>query len=216
MSATFRAVGTTSAAVNTTVNVTKPAGTVTGDVVIAIIAAQTAVATMTPGISGWTLANGAPGTLGGAVDSWTFYRIAEGGDPGTYTFTADIAADYFSRATAYQDAAAVNASAFSTSGVTTTPAATGVTTTVDGCTIVAIFFALGSHGTTTAASGFTNRYTDGDEAVMDMVQLSAGATGTVTPSFSDSDQWWMSVLALEPVTAGGAPYNNRVGLLGIY
>jgi hypothetical protein len=179
---------------------------------VAILATESTITTMTPVESGWTLASGAPLTLGG-VKSWVYVRFVLGGDPSTYTFTPNTTANWFSRGFSYSDAAAINATQFSTSGVTTTPSATGVTTTVDGCTIVATFFALGSHGTTTAASGFTNRFTDGDEAYMDMVQTSAGATGTVTPTFSDSDQWWMSVIALEPAGGGGdeQPIVKRLG-----
>jgi hypothetical protein len=205
MPATYKAINGGASAVNTSITVTPHASTVVGDILIAIMATESSITSVTPDQSGWTLATGAPLTIS-SVKSWTYIRFVAGGDPGTYTFTPNTTANWFSRGITWENASAINVTQFSTSGaVTTTPSATGVTTTVDGCTIIATFFAFGSHGSTTAASGFTNRFTDGDEAYMDMVQTTAGATGTVTPTFSDSDQWWMTVIALEPVVVGGTP-----------
>jgi hypothetical protein len=203
MPATYRTTGAMVSGSSATPSFAKPVGTVTGDIMIAVFAAPTSSGTLTPDQSGWTTVTGAPGVLG-SKNGWYLYRTVGAGDPATYTFTLTSSGGWDARPIVYQDASGVDAAQFSTSGLTTTPSATGVTTSVPGCTIFAGYFALGGSGTPTAASGYTLRIGDGDEAYMDKVQASAGATGTVTPSFSADDEFWMAVIALAPLASGGA------------
>jgi len=205
MPASYRTSGAMVSGSSATPSFAKPAGTATGDIMIAVFASSTSSGNLTPDQSGWTVVSGAPGALG-SKDGTYLVRTVAADDPSTYTFTLDVSGSWDARPIVYQDSSGVNATQFSTVTGTSTPAATGVTTSVDGCTIFAGYFALGGSGTATAASGFTMRITDGDEAYMDMVQTSAGATGTVTPSFTDPDDFWMATIALAPAGTPGAVF----------
>ena len=82
----FRAAASSGQATGATITVTKPAGTITGDVMLASITVVSNTSTVsTP--AGWTLLLSTNQTGTNTSRLYTFYRIALAGEPGSYAWT---------------------------------------------------------------------------------------------------------------------------------
>jgi hypothetical protein len=176
-----------------------PAGTEAGDFLLTIVGIAFQFPETNPAPSGWTLLI----DEGGSADLLVYYRVADGTEPSTYTFT-------------FGDARRTKAAMFRFTGVDTTtpidatgttndnfpnPDAPSVTTTVDGALIVRIL-ALWDQ-TATPPSGHTERYYSSTSSyttlsMADETQTTAGATGTAVWSQSNYASNAVATVALRP------------------
>ncbi len=188
----------------TSIVVSKPAGVVTNDVLIAAVTVD-----QTPTISppaGWTLVRS---DANGTIQTQAIYWHAAGGsEPATYTFTfggavnsavAGIAAYSGVNTTTPIDVSSGQANATSTS--VTAPS---VTTTVANAMIVGIF-GLDNDASFTPPAGMTERWDvdvqgvndEGSEGA-DVVKATAGATGAKVATATVSDTSIGQLVALKP------------------
>lgn len=172
----------------TTVTIAKPAGTASGDVLVALIVASTSstAPTITPP-SGWvavgTFANGPSKTAG----VWT--RAAGGSEPANYAWTSSVAMNQaagvvlrYAPQSPTQSPGAVDATAMG-SGVASPGVAPSVSATGDNDTLISLFTANVTAGS--GVSGMTQRAAIAPVGSVtayayDELLTAAGATGTRT------------------------------------
>ena len=148
--------------------------------------------------TGWTSIN--QGTSpGGASTLGVWYRVADGTESSTYTFTwtgDQEAAGSISRYVGVDTSDPIDGSGVST-GTSTAPTAPSVTTSNADSVVLRIFGSDGSE-TVTAPSGTTERFdlrssaTAGDAtttAGADASQATAGASGTAAFTLGSSQEW---------------------------
>ncbi len=131
---------TFSTAAAATYNIAKPAGTVDGDLLIAVVGTQAIAASGVSTPSGWTLIDG---QLGGTnvPGLYTFSRVASG-EPASYTFS-ELASGSVSwiatimRIGGFDTTTPVNARGTPAAGSAADPVAPSVTTTVANCLKIA-------------------------------------------------------------------------------
>lgn len=126
-----------------TITVLTPAGTVSGDVLLASIAVVSITSTVaTP--AGWTLVQNTPQSSGNKTRLYTFYRVAGGSEPGSYAWTFSGANSGAVAALASFSGADISASPIDASAAQTTSDASfnhtapSVTTTVAGDMLVTV------------------------------------------------------------------------------
>jgi hypothetical protein len=203
----------------TSIAINKPAGTASGDVLLAglYVRGQGSTASATAP-AGWTLIRrtdlGNP--VGGLGSVLSYYKVAGGAEPTSYSWSFDssrralggIAAYTGVNTTTPVDASAGQGNSISSTAVT----APSITTSV-GNTMVVGLFGLFDFATFTPASGMTERwdFTVNNPAGMAFaatteLRSATGATGgrTVTSSFADTSIG--QLIALRP--AGGTPVNT--------
>lgn len=169
--------------------ISKPAGTVAGDVMIATI-----VATGNPTISltGWTSIVRTTGTTTAVME--TFRKTAGSSEPTDYTFTLSVASTAVGSITSYQgvdnttpvNVSGGNSTTLTTTGGVTNVTANSVTTTVANTFLIANF-AVSAKTSFTPPSGMTERFdtqsscgvlcTDVTGESTDVAQAASGATG---------------------------------------
>ena len=189
----------------------KPAGTASGDLLIAVLAFDHNVNPSAP--AGWTLIGDQNNSNYVTVAVW--YKIAGGSEPGSYTFTwsssdeEEKAVGAILRYTGAHATAPINASGFAT-GSSASPTAPDITTTTANTTVLRIFGAddddLPNPSSGTYPSGMTGRYAletsgggfDTSGAGADQTQAAAGATGTAVFSLALSEQWVAFTIAIAP------------------
>jgi hypothetical protein len=190
----------------------KPAGTASGDLMLALIVPNTDNLNETPP-SGWTKIEERTGA--GYVPGPTIYwKQAGGSEPSTYDWACTGV--FKGVILSYDNAdgtTPINAhSSASGGGATTSFVAPSVTTTVDGCTLVCFFVELDftGAGPYTPPSGMTERVDvveDGtsraDFEIADVLLGTAGATGTKTATATNSKNYWGASVAIAPSTGGG-------------
>lgn len=206
-----RAAGGTAA----NVTITVPAGTATGDLLVAAIAkADGSTAITPPNTAVWTtVSEGACDNTQTAATCrlGVFYHVVQAGDPGTYTFTWPASVRFYYDMLRYSgaDAAApFDASAVQVGPPDTSPAtAPTVTTSVSNALVMRIALAdTAANFTGTPASNRTNQNSGGAAngvtlAVSDAIQATAGATGTANFTMGGTPRTWRTVtVAFKPPT----------------
>lgn len=201
----------------TSVTVTKPAGTVADDILIAVVAWNSG-ATITPP-AGWTLLRT---DTDGALTHKTYYKVAGGSEGASYQWSFSAGADAAAAVAAYsggRTSSPINAHGGNADGDATVTAPS-ITTNKNNCKLVGLFAINGTTGigggagTWTPASGMTEREDSGGTTNVDVsveladeTQATAGASGsrtaTAAPTVLDSVG---ALLAIAPAnTAPNAP-----------
>lgn len=205
----FRSVATVNnGAGSTTVVITKPTGVVANDVMIAHIAVRGGTGvTITPP-AGWTLIDSLDNST--VYKSSTYYKVATGSEGSNYTFTFSIsrvAAGIISAYSGVDTAAPINADAVQFNAPATPLTSPSVTTTVNNAWVIASYTQPAAT-TFTAGSGMTLRDQDSGSTItgglQDVVQASAGATGTKTISSLDTSGSIGHTIALTPAPASSS------------
>jgi hypothetical protein len=186
---TYRAAQTATTAGATSLAINVPAGVQANDLLVAHIARAGNAAINTP--SGWTAAGGT--TNGNFIRQATYYRVASGSEPASYTWTwtgsqpaaGGMSAYYGVKGSSPLDVVGTAA----TANNTTTVSAPSLTTTTDDALVLA-FFASNSNSTYSTATGMTERHdvatTGMSLGTDDMSQATAGATGAKASTASVS------------------------------
>lgn len=200
-----------------TLAVPVPAGTVAGDVlVIGVHVGLSASVPANP--AGLTFISGASG--GPSFGSW--YRICDGTEPASYSFTVAAASSGTSRTySGVDNTTPINAQATpNRSAALATATASSITSTVNGCVLVWFSGITANNPTLTNPTGFANQQLN-DSATgsassgsCDKAQGTAGATGTVQGTWSIAGNNYAQVIALAPSAAVGSglpPHRLRVG-----
>lgn len=220
---TFRSSSTTNYASRDTLTITAPSGITNGDVMVAhVLWSGNAVTVTAP--SGWAqLGSTLTASDGGGfyLNSGIFTKTAAS-ESGSYVWTSSWNAgvmqgmiDVYSGANgtvnAYSSNWAINTG-------NTNADATGITTTVNGCMLIYTNFDWGdTFNNLTPPTGFTER----DEVNplvygADMLQSTAGATGTVThaTNSNSSNPRGAWLIALAPAAGGSGVTVNVTGQAG--
>lgn len=191
-----------------TLTVSVPAGTVSGDVLVVLVSV-TGASTVPATPSGLTLLDS--GSTGPSYAS--YYRVCDGTEPGSYGFTvtkraAAIAASY----SGVDNTNPINAHGAPNKVSTATATATSVTTTVNGCELVFASTVGTANETFTYPTGFVDQVLETSAnnntlVFCDESQATAGATGTITGTWSAANNNWSQIIALAPAS-GGTTYND--------
>jgi len=207
MAIAFRAIASTAYSAKTNTTVSKPTGTVDGDIMLATLMAgssvsQAATLAVTPP-AGWTLLGTTVSqTQGGGGFHGAFYvywkRASSEG--ASYDFTHSTLTTQ-ATVTSYSGCLASGSpvDVFSqNNGLTINSTGTGITTTV--ANTLLLYLAHNWTGTgLTPPSGMTERF-DGICYVSDEARPTAGATGNRTQIITDA-VWQVYMVALKPATA---------------
>lgn len=188
----------------------KPAGTASGDVLVAHVYCGSAAVTVT-GPAGWVKqARATSGTIPVEATVWTL--VAGGSEPTTYTWAAtggnytDVSIDGYTGVdnTTPMDAAAV-IQANASSGAPVSPSIT--TATANAWAVLGMFV---GNATITAPAGTSQRENfDSSMGEADILEASAGPTGTFAWTVAAAQVTVTSTVALRPV---GAPAGLPPGL----
>lgn len=195
--------------VNGTLTATEPAGTASGDVLIACLDEAGGVTAHT-GPAGWTpLEQSNYATLN--VNRGSVWFILRGGSAPSLTWSGPLAVltdiDIFTyRGSDQTTPIDVHTSAVRASS--TTPLSPSVTTNIANDVLLAILFNEEANSTVvTQPSGMTSRqdgFTVGDDIFMaDLTLGAAGATGTKQWTLDTGDATWAVALAIAPPSATG-------------
>src|SRR5687767_3827087 len=186
---TYRAAQTATTTGATSLAINVPAGVQTNDLLVAHIARVGNAAINTP--SGWTAAGGT--NNGNFIRQATYYRVASGSEPASYTWTwtgSQAAAGGMSAYYGVKGSSPLDVvGTATTANNTTTVSAPSLTTTTNDALVLA-FFASNSNSTYSTAAGMTERHdvatTGMSLGTDDMSQATAGATGVKTSTASVS------------------------------
>lgn len=215
---------------STTLTITKPTGTASGDLLFAACHYYGFDAGPTPP-SGWASIDYASETSPKILAGHrlhVFYKVAGGSEPSDYSWTG---VDYdIGAITCYSgaDATPLDVYIAQYNGTSSSMTAASITTTVDDALVIFAGAALNASTsiTATAPSGFTERVDYTGEAwryvyIADKTQASAGATGTATATLSGSYANWGALVSFKPAAGGGAsstiilPATRRGGFGGL-
>jgi MSHA biogenesis protein MshQ len=194
-----------------TINV--PAGTTTGDFMVAAIAAQPSSITTLQPPAGWTSLIRTDNGAGNTSAQQIFYRVANGAEPANYTWTFSQASTGAAGGIiSYIDVDTDNPFAATTVGNAvsgTSHTVNQTTTSADNAMLVAAY-SFASSMTYTSTSGMTGRVNESSLAVpdangislgmFDAVQAVAGLTGNKTATVTgNGDNGVAHLLALRPL-----------------
>lgn len=180
---------------------TKPSGVVSGNLLVAALAVyDSTTVTITPP-AGWSAAAPvARRTTGNVINIFTFYKIAGGSEPSTYTFTNSVSrytVGVIARYTGANATTPIDTNTSGNSGSGTTVTGTGITTTVANTRLICVTAGY-NYGSSTP-SGMTDRAAfDGVNHFFDQVAASAGSTGNRTGTQGGSDSWVAVMFAIRP------------------
>jgi hypothetical protein len=211
---TFVAVTATSDRNVFSMSITRPSGTTTNDVLIAVITVSRYGSISTP--SGWTLL--ADVRRPGSTWSLVYYRVAGGSEPASYTWTVDDVdegvAAIISTYRGVDTASPINASDFRSNTYGADMIAPSITTTVSNTHLVfigGIETAYSTSLTSTPPSGYTER---GDVAssgsgsdarqvayLADAAFYGSGATGEITATMAENWEPIAGLIALRPANS---------------
>lgn len=181
--------------------ITKPTGTVDGDILVAVIYHDTAI-TSVP--SGWTLIHT---TLNTANASSYWKRAASEGASYTWSHTSNYIGGSMAAYSGCLESGDPIDAASENSGTSDTLTWTGITTTVANAMLVGLIMKVSDVGVTaaTATSPLTNneRTDVQGTALYDGIQASAGSSGDKTVSLGGWIAWVGHLIALKPATGGG-------------
>jgi hypothetical protein len=200
----------------TTVVIPAPSGVLSGDVMIASVAARGNPNFTAP--AGWTLIR--LDINGFTLRQALYWKVATGSEPPSYTWTLSNSQAAAGGIVAYSGVDTTNpidvhSGAFSPSGATSSAVAPSVTTTVNGAMIVG-FFGVARNTGVTPPAGMTERfdvvanggtYPQAVESA-DVLQAAAGATGDKIATYSGTAQNVAQLLALRPMSGPGPPPNS--------
>ncbi len=211
----FRAVSFGSNNASTTsINLTRPTGTLTGDVMLALLDVRGTSTVTAP--AGWTLIR--TDTFTSSLRMHAYWRVATASDPASWTWTfsgSRLAAGAIHAYSGVDTASPIDASGGAPApAASVTATAPSITTTVPNTMLVA-FFANLADSTWTPPAGFTERadligtsptqFTSLLSA--DALRAAAGDTGPVSATASKSSGNAAQLIALRP--AGGPPPVNN-------
>lgn len=193
----------------TSINGSRPAGTASGDLLIAIMTTDGGGETLTaPG--GWTVVTG---NIGSNHTSRSWYKIAGASEPASYTFTVgsnEAMTIGILRLSGHDLASPINVFGIST-GASTSPTAPSVTTTVNDALILRYYgaddddYTGDDTGYPPAHTGIYRRQSGGTrechQGAAYTTQLSAGTTGTAAFSQNQGEQWSAVTIAIAPLPA---------------
>ena len=202
------ATATSGAATATSLTITRPAGTVQGDVLVAAIVVDGGTGVTVTPPAGWTLARSE--TQGTNLRTSVYTRPAGGSEPASYVFTLSAArkvAGSISAYTGVDTTTPVEANAGANSATAATLlTAPSVTTVSNHRTIVAVY-GLRSAASFTPGAGVTERAdvsTSGAPSVAvsvtDRNLAAAGSSGTTTATATVAGVSAVVTIALRPVT----------------
>lgn len=189
--------------------ISKPADVVAGDTMVAQFALRSVASSITVP-SGWNLIRNEQFTNG--IQSALYVKVAQATEPASYTWTSNSSARSGGGIVAYSGAAVspIDVQAGST-GVSTTPTAPSVTTTVNSGFLVT-FFVARQQSLASLPPGMTERWnlnTGGGAGSIgvgatDEPRPTAGATGTRAASIGSSFDWTGQSVAIKPAGAAQA------------
>lgn len=203
----------------TTILITKPTGTVSGNLLIALLVSVSGDASDMSG-SGWTHVATAPPSGANNIKVGILYLIAGGSEPADYTFTV-------SGTNAGRRGGIIRVSGFDSSTVSgATPATDGtsgstntsrnyaaVTTAVNDCLLVGCMGWNVNDATYTPDATLSNIYTINRHAGDSKAQAASGSSGTFTGSGNGSH--WTSLLwAVRPTPAAGTTWPGYLAPFG--
>ncbi len=208
---TFRSASSAANATATTLVLPTPAGVVSGDVLLASVAARGGPAITPP--AGWTLVRLDPN--GSTLRQAVYVHVAGGAEPATYTFTlasAQSASGGISAYTGVDPTTPIDAHGGQVAPTSTSISAPSITTSGPDRMLVG-FFATAVLTSVTPPAGQTERF---DQAVpstntfkitaaaADGIQAATGASGPRTATSANSGVNVGALVALRP-GAGGPP-----------
>lgn len=205
MAVAFRSSANSSGAV-ASLALAKPTGAVQGDVVVAAVNSVSG-GTVTPP-AGWTQL----GTeqVDSVVRTAFFWRLVGASDPSTYTFTSALATFMDSVQGAYSGTGLfVSGNAVSKATTATTFTTSAITTQFANALIVTAFVTQLNAVTWTPPSGMTERQDVNGLELNDVIQVSAGSTGTKAATASASTDAAYLICAIEEsptLTLGSGSY----------
>jgi hypothetical protein len=201
---------TTYATNTTSINVNVPAGTQEGHFMLAVVNFWGDLTLTAPG--GWTELHTQKVVAGGG-EARIFWRIASSSEPASYTWStsfADYSMAYIATYAGVDVSAPVNVSAIEANTSSTSAAQTAVTTTAANAMVLYVLSvddgpsAPTTSLTTTPPSGMTERidFASGWKCVYlaEVLQASAGTTGTKTATLSSAFRTVTALVALKPAS----------------
>lgn len=192
---------TQNAASGASLVIDKPTGTVSGDLMVAIMFNDRSSVTWT-GDTGWTeIAD-----QGTGVNARIAYKVATGSEGSAYTFTASSSSNICTGAIiTFRGAAYDTIGVISTSSASNVQTAGAITVGADGSVLLAAFANRGASRTySNQTSGLVSLVTDGDAtapsyAVFYQTNVAAGSTGTKSATVSSSSTAYSQFLmSLKP------------------
>ena len=213
---TIRSSATNTGASSTAVVGNLPAGTQSGDLLLAFVQIRTRSVTFTPP-TGWTEIYHFSSGSGPQATIAAFWYVAGGSEPSTYTWTASLAGTFQTLVVANTGLNTTSPPDVSATGfvsTTTTPAAPSVTTTVAN-DVLFCQYATDSTTSMTAATGQTVINTPTSQLMVSDSETiaSAGATGTRAAT-GTSLKYAVGTVAIQPAATGGATVNDVVATQG--
>lgn len=203
----FRGAAQTTAPNATTVTVPVPAGTVKGDVMIAIVGAKAESQTTVMAPAGWTvvLSNSDPANF----MTVTSYKRVASAEPVSYIWTINVASSVHAAIFSYSGVDTSNP--VDTSGgtvgsaETTTPTSPSITTTVGKAWVISLFVAGDPLTTITAPSGYASRQTSlanlGAGHADKALSSPPGATGPAVWTMDPATNWIAQQIAIRPAAS---------------
>jgi hypothetical protein len=222
-----------------TLIINKPTGVVAGDVMIVnIMKYDGTSAITTPSLSGWTLIAGSALSGSNLRYGGILYRVADGTEGASFTFTIGSGIDYAAGAiTAFSGVDVSGATPFDVSpGTISTPAGTATTLTVTSITTstanaAVIMFGMNSNSTPRTFSTFSTTSPGTLTEIYDYlgatyervgagwaIKSTAGSTGTSSLTLSGSSYLGGILIALKakvPTITGFSPTSGCQGATGI-
>ena len=188
MAATFRNANTTVSAASTTLVLTKPTGTTTNDLLIAVVSSNTYSTTLPSCLSpaGWLQVGFNFQNTGKKNPSFAFVRVAGGSEPSNYTFTLGGSAENLVGAiVAYSGCAGLDNSATGGAGTSLAGASQNPTivTTQPSETIVSLWTAYEDASPITVPTGVTSRATITGSASANSVLVGDSVGPTVAGTY---------------------------------
>ena len=214
MALAFRAISALVTQQTTSLSITKPSGTASGDILLLNFAADSQTPTITPP-SGFSLVLDEHADFGALHR--VYYKIAGGSEPASYAVGLSTTEWAYGHIAAYSgvdtgDPFCATPSANYATG-TDDVTATGITTDAANALLVACGFSAWG-GTNWSATGFTFRETESSDVYLglgDVAQASAGASGDKTLTATSSGGPKSAImLALNP-SAGSSDTNITAG-----
>ena len=184
---------------SSTVSVTKPAGTVAGNVLVSCLALNGGSVAGTGTPVGWTRI--ASITTQANPKVFGYYKVATASEPASYTWTLASSVAGGGGVARYSGASGVDGAATSASGASAASGTVaGVTTTTANAMLVGCMGVNSSSVTLTSPAGLSQAWEVGDRRfeLADGRQATAGGSGAKTWTFSASREWAGWLVALRP------------------
>lgn len=186
---------------STTVNVAKPSGVQSGDLLLAVLACATNRTFTTP--AGWTLLT--DDSDGDDLTVRTYYRVVDGSEGASFTYSTNSPTSFLALCVAYRGVdtvSPIDASGANTGVVNTTVSCPSITTTGPNRRIVAAGVARPYNNLSAAPGGTTevesNVGNNVSARVVEFEQAAAGNTGTTSFTVSSSSYLHGVTIALTP------------------